>query len=81
MMSGQELFSSNTIEHNLATRNQGVLSIRECYVLNVRDTRPVSVHRKNAISMGDDLLQHVKARGPNVRCVFTDRHGIIGYEV
>ena len=72
MMSGEESFSSNKIESNLATRNQGVLSIRECYVPNVRDTRLVSVHRKNAISLGDDLLQHAEARGPNVRCVFTD---------
>ena len=61
------------------TRNQGVRSIRECYVPNTRDTRLVSVHRKNAISMGDDLLQHAEARGPNVRCIFTDQHGIIGY--
>ena len=81
MMSGEESFSSNKIESNLATRNQGVLSIRECYVPNVRDTRLVSVHRKNAISLGDDLLQHAEARGPNVRCVFTDRHSIRGYAV
>ena len=69
------------MECKLPTRNQGVLSIRECYVPNVRDTRLVSVHWKNAISMGDDLLQQAEARGPNVRCIFTDRHGIIGYAV
>ena len=79
MMSGS--FSSNKIERNLTTRNHGVLSIRECSVPNVRDTRLVSVHRKNDISMEDDLLQHAEARGPNVRCIFTDQHGIIGYEV
>ena len=79
MMSGEESFSSNKIERNLTTRNQGVLSIRECYVPNIRDTRLGAVHRKNAISMEDDLLQHAEARGLNVRCIFTDRHGIIGY--
>ena len=78
-MSGEESFSSNKIERNLTTRNQGVLRIRECYVPNIRDTRLVSVHRKNAISMEGDLLQHAEARGPNVRCVSRDRHGIIGY--
>ena len=44
MMSGGESFSFNKIECNLTTRNQGVLSIRECYVPNIRDTRLVSVH-------------------------------------
>ena len=46
MRSGEESFSSNKIEGNLATRNQGVLSIRECYVPNVRDTRLASVYWK-----------------------------------
>ena len=79
MLSGGESFSFNKIECNLTTKNQGVWSIRECYVPNIRDTRLVEVHRKNAKSMEDDLLQHAEARGPNVRCVFQDHHGIIGY--
>ena len=59
MLSGGESFSFNKIECNLTTKNQGVWSIRECYVPNIRDTRLVEVHRKNAKSMEDDLLQHV----------------------
>ena len=62
------------------TRNQGVRSIRECYVPNIKDTRLVEVHRKNAKSMEDDLLQHAEVRGPSVRCILQDQHGIIGYD-
>ena len=46
LLSGEESFSYNKIERNLTTINQGVLSIKERYVPNIRDTRLVSVHRK-----------------------------------
>ena len=58
MMSGGESFSFNKIERNLKG-NQGVCSTRKCYVPKIRDTRLVEVHPNNALSMEDDLLQHV----------------------
>ena len=79
MMSGGELFSFNKIEQNL-TRNQGVWSIRECYVPKTRDTRLVEVHCNNALAREDDLFQHAKVRRLSIRCVLQDQHGIIGYE-
>ena len=79
MMSGGESFSFNKIERNLKG-NQGVCSTRKCYVPKIRDTRLVEVHPNNALSMEDDLLQHVEVRGPSVRWVLQDQHGIIGYD-
>ena len=79
MTSGGELFSFNKIEWNLI-RNQGVWSIRGCYVLKIRDTRLVYVHCNNALAREDDILQHAEVRGPSVRCVLQDQHGIIGYD-
>ena len=79
MMSGGELSSFNKIERNL-TRNQGVWSIRECYVPKIRDTRLVEVHRNNALAREIYILQHAEVRGPSVRCVLQDQHSIIGYD-
>ena len=78
MMPGEELFSCNTIERNL-TRNQGVWSIRECYVPKIRDTSLVEVRHKWSLAREDFLHQHADVRGPRVRCVLQDQHSIIGY--
>jgi len=79
IMPGEELFSFNKIEHNL-TRNQGVWSIKECYVPKIRETSLIEVYHNSALARVDGLHQHADSRGPRVRCVLQDQHSIIVYE-
>ena len=79
MMPGEELFSFNKMEHNL-TRNQGVWSIKECYVPKIRETSLIEVYHNRALARVDGLHQHADSRGPRVRCVLKDQPSIIGYE-
>ena len=60
--------------------NQGVWSIRECYVPKIRDTSLVEVRHKWALAREDILHQHTDVRGPRVRCVLQDQHSISGYD-
>jgi len=62
-MLGVELFSFNRMEWNL-TRNQGVWSIRECYVPKIRDTSHVEVQHNSALAREDELHQHAGVKGP-----------------
>ena len=67
------------MEWNL-TRNQGVWSIRECYVPKIRDTSHVEVQHNSALAREDELHQHAGVKGPWVGYVLQDQHSIIGYD-
>ena len=67
------------MERNL-TCNQGVWSIRECYVPKIRDASHVEIKHDSILARGDGLHHQAAVKGPGVGYVLQDQHSILGYD-